>query len=127
VLIIEILSPSTAFKDRQVKFDIYEEQSVKYYLVIDPTLKTYSIYALIGGQYVLQKNIPSFVIHDKCAIQLDIDKALAELGDLSRLKDHPARLCLYGTAKENCNPLFATLPINSIFAVQFLGHGVPYT
>jgi Uma2 family endonuclease len=79
VLIVEILSPSTAFKDRQVKFDIYEEQGVRYYIIIDPGTKTYNFYLLTNALYVEQKNVTSFIIHDKCAVQLDLDKALAEL------------------------------------------------
>jgi Uma2 family endonuclease len=54
---------------------------VKYYLIIDPGAKTYAVYILTGGKYIQQKNIPSFIIHGKCAVQLDIDRALAELGD----------------------------------------------
>ena len=35
-LVAEILSPSTALKDRHTKFGLYEEQGVKYYLIISP-------------------------------------------------------------------------------------------
>lgn len=79
-LIIEILSPSTAFKDRQVKFDIYQEQGVKYYLLVDPDKRTYTIYQLTDGQYKEQNNITSFIIRDNCRIHLDVDKPLLELG-----------------------------------------------
>jgi Uma2 family endonuclease len=79
VLIIEILSPSTAPKDRHVKFGIYEEQAVKYYILVNPDTKTYSVYILTDKRYIEQKEVSSFTIHDKCAVDLDIDKALAEL------------------------------------------------
>ena len=39
VLIIEILSPSSINKDRVIKFDLYREQGVKYYIMIDFTKK----------------------------------------------------------------------------------------
>jgi len=34
-LIFEILSPSTAAKDRTVKYEIYQSQGVKYYIIVD--------------------------------------------------------------------------------------------
>jgi Uma2 family endonuclease len=79
VLIIEIISPATALKDRQLKFDIYQEQGVKYYIVVDPQIKTYNIYTLNDQQYKEQKGISSFNIHDSCILQLDINKALEQL------------------------------------------------
>jgi Uma2 family endonuclease len=78
-LIIEIISPSTAFKDRQVKLDIYQEQGVKYYLIVDPDTKTYNIYLLTNGVYKETQSTQSFVIHDKCIVNLDIIKALSDL------------------------------------------------
>jgi Uma2 family endonuclease len=79
VLIIEILSSSTALKDRHVKFGIYEEQRVKYYIIVNPDTKSYTIYALKGGHYTEQNNLSSFTIHGNCSIDLDIHKALAAL------------------------------------------------
>lgn len=78
-LVIEILSPSSAFKDRQVKLEIYEEQGVKYYIVIDPILKTYNIYVLSNDRYIEQSGISSFNLHAGYKIQLDIIKALKAL------------------------------------------------
>lgn len=79
-LIIEVLSPATAFKDRNVKFEIYRDQGVKYYLLVDPETKTCTIYQLINKQYKEEGGIPSFVIHDNCKVNLDIEKILAESG-----------------------------------------------
>jgi Uma2 family endonuclease len=78
ILIIEILSPSTAFKDRQVKFDIYEEQGVKHYLIIDPDTKACSIYLLVNGKYVQQKNSSSYILHNNCSVEFDVEKVLDE-------------------------------------------------
>ena len=35
-LTTEILSPSAALKDRHEKFELYEQEAVQYYLIIDP-------------------------------------------------------------------------------------------
>lgn len=35
-LVVEVLSPSTAHKDRRVKFDMYEKHGVREYWLIDP-------------------------------------------------------------------------------------------
>jgi Uma2 family endonuclease len=79
ILIIEILSPSSGLKDRHLKFELYQEQGVKYYIVADPNSKTYQIYVLNGGRYEEQKNLTLFTIHDTCAIQLIMEEALAKL------------------------------------------------
>jgi Uma2 family endonuclease len=79
ILIIEILSPPTILKDRHQKFEIYEREGVKYYIVADPSSKTYQIYTLIEGHYQEQSSITSFEIHDKCPIEINMDEALAEL------------------------------------------------
>lgn len=80
VLVIEVLSPSTALKDQHVKFGIYEEQGVKYYIIVDPKSSSYVVYLLVDGKYAQQSVVPAFVIHDGCTIQLDIEGALAEVG-----------------------------------------------
>ncbi len=35
MLVVEVLSPSTAAKDRNVKMELYQMQQVKYYLIVD--------------------------------------------------------------------------------------------
>ncbi len=50
-LIVEILSPSTAMKDRREKFELYETQGVKYYLIIDPAFNKVEIFELIINTY----------------------------------------------------------------------------
>lgn len=52
-LVVEILSPSTALRDRHIKFDIYETQGIKYYLIVDIDKETFELYELKGGKYVL--------------------------------------------------------------------------
>ena len=50
-LSIEILSKSTALKDRHVKFELYEQQGVEYYLIVDPEFKKIEIYQLIDNKF----------------------------------------------------------------------------
>ena len=54
-LVVEILSPSTALKDRHSKFSIYETQQVKYNLIISPDLEEVEVYELEGNEYKLQQ------------------------------------------------------------------------
>ena len=50
-LIVEILSPATASKDRGEKMELYQSQQVKYYLIVDPQFKKVEIYEYIHTQY----------------------------------------------------------------------------
>jgi len=50
-IIIEILSPSTAKKDETIKFDIYEEEGVEYYILVYPDDLRAKAYRLIDGKY----------------------------------------------------------------------------
>ncbi len=52
-LVVEILSPSTAKKDLNEKFKIYEESGVKEYWVVFPEAHVLHIYSLQDDQYEL--------------------------------------------------------------------------
>ena len=53
-LVVEILSPSTALKDRNTKFYIYETERVKYYMMVDTDSKKIELYLLNdSGKYQL--------------------------------------------------------------------------
>lgn len=54
-LIIEILSPSTAYYDLKQKKDYYERYGVKEYLIIDPVRFDAEVYCLQNEQFVLQQ------------------------------------------------------------------------
>ena len=51
VLIFEILSPSTASKDENIKFRLYESEGVRYYVLVDPKEQVLKIYRLHEGRY----------------------------------------------------------------------------
>ncbi|MDB5283248.1 MAG: hypothetical protein JWO06_2323 [Bacteroidota bacterium] len=50
-VIFEIISPSNAFSDTKVKFDIYEQFGVKEYFIVYPEDKTVVKYVLTDGKY----------------------------------------------------------------------------
>ena len=54
-LIIEILSPSTAYYDLKQKKDFYERYGVKEYLIIDPLAKDAEVYVLKNEEFILDQ------------------------------------------------------------------------
>jgi len=50
-VIFEILSPSTAQKDKSLKFDLYQSQGVKYYVIIDIDAKSAIVYEYKNESY----------------------------------------------------------------------------
>lgn len=73
-LVVEILSPSTALRDRHTKFQYYQQQGVKYYLIVDADKENINVYLLEEGEYHLQKenNPYTFLLDDKCTITPDL-------------------------------------------------------
>ena len=63
ILIFEVLSPSTAFKDKNIKYKIYESQGVKYYVIVDIEKKMAGCYELKDNQYELMAEARDHVIH----------------------------------------------------------------
>ncbi len=53
-LVVEVLSPSTASKDRLYKFNTYQQQGIRYYLIVDVKEETIEVYELENGSYVLR-------------------------------------------------------------------------
>lgn len=50
-IVAEILSPSTAQKDETVKFNIYEDEKVEYYILVYPDDLKAKVYQLKGDKY----------------------------------------------------------------------------
>jgi len=73
-LIVEILSPSTALRDRHTKYELYQQQGVKYYLIVDADTKNIEVYMLHDEQYSLQPMNSSytFELKDNCSITPDM-------------------------------------------------------
>ncbi len=77
VLVTEILSPSTALIDRNEKYEIYESQKVKYYLILDVNKERIEIYQLVEDSYESVAINPStftFNLHDGCSIPISFDE-----------------------------------------------------
>lgn len=51
-LIIEILSPGNSKKEMDIKFDLYEENGVREYWIVNPTIQTISIFFLQNDKYI---------------------------------------------------------------------------
>ena len=54
-LVVEIISPSTALKDRHTKYALYQSQGIKYYLIVDPDSNEAEVYKLDNNVYSLEK------------------------------------------------------------------------
>lgn len=54
-LIFEILSPSTAHKDLGIKFELYQQEGVFYYVIVDPETKIAKVYALTADGRLVKK------------------------------------------------------------------------
>lgn len=74
VLIFEILSPSTAQKDRVTKFRLYEKEAVRWYCLVDPEHSVAKIYHQEQGKLIKLRDI-SNESHEfdlnKCRIDFD--------------------------------------------------------
>ena len=50
-IIFEILSKATAKKDQTIKYDLYEREGVRYYIIVNPDDKVAKVYELKNGRY----------------------------------------------------------------------------
>ncbi|MGI9951819.1 Uma2 family endonuclease [Moorellaceae bacterium AZ2] len=56
-LVVEILSPSTAYYDLRHKYRVYEKSGVKEYWVVDPMEKSIQLFILGEGKFKLDQEI----------------------------------------------------------------------
>lgn len=70
-LIVEISSPKTKLRDRNTKYNLYEMQRVKYYLIADTEKRMVEIFELINGEYTSKKDF-HFQLTENCFINLDV-------------------------------------------------------
>ncbi len=76
-VIIEILSPSTAKKDETIKFDIYEEEKVQYYILVYPDDLKAKVYLLKDDGYSKFGDFTNEkLVFDEldCDVELDFEK-----------------------------------------------------
>ena len=74
---MEIISPATARRDEKVKFEIYEREKVKYYILVYPDDLSAKIYKLEGKRYDKQGDFSqeSYRFEEAtCPMRLDFGK-----------------------------------------------------
>lgn len=76
-LAVEIFSNSTRLKDRNIKFTIYQQYGVKYYLMADPDKKTLEAFELVNNQYAQMQEPFRFSLHKNCAVSLTEEQIFA--------------------------------------------------
>ena len=77
-IIIEILSPSIAKKDETLKFNIYEDEKVEYYILVYPDDLRAKVYKLKDDKYskVADFTNENLVFEDiECELELDFRRA----------------------------------------------------
>jgi Uma2 family endonuclease len=60
-LVVEILSPGNTKKELGIKFDLYEENEVKEYWLVDPAEKTVLVYTLQNKKFI---GLKPFIVED---------------------------------------------------------------
>ena len=77
VLIFEVLSKATAKKDKTVKFNLYQDEGVRYYIIVDPDDSVAKAYELKDGRYIKMLDatdeVVDFTLKD-CDITIDFSK-----------------------------------------------------
>ena len=77
VLIFEILSKSTAITDQNLKYELYEKEGVKYYVIVNPNDEIAKIYRLKEGRYIkyidARDEAVEFQLND-CEFEFDFSK-----------------------------------------------------
>lgn len=77
-LIIEILSPSIAHKDRTLKFDLYEREGVRWYIMVNPVDNVAHIFERIEGKYRKTTDATietlAFTITEGCQVEIDFNE-----------------------------------------------------
>lgn len=71
-LIVEVLSPSTTVRDRTIKYEIYESQGVKFYILLDYIKKIAEIFELINNRYK-QVDKVDLEIEKNCFVNFDFN------------------------------------------------------
>jgi len=76
-MVVEVLSPSTKIRDFTIKKDTYEKFGVKEYWIIDPFIKSVSVYLLRDGKFELDNE---YIYYDEeyFAELTDAEKAAAK-------------------------------------------------
>ncbi|MEM6312840.1 MAG: Uma2 family endonuclease [Planctomycetota bacterium] len=73
--VVEVLSESTAHRDRGVKFEDYAAHGVREYWIVDPDERTVEQYILDGNAYKLRRKLDAGVLKCEVIAGFEIDVA----------------------------------------------------
>ncbi len=77
-LVVGLLSPTTALRDRHIKFKIYEQQGIRYYLLVNTDAETVEIFQLVNGVYEIvpfDEKMPfTFLPGEGCSIEVGLQE-----------------------------------------------------
>jgi Uma2 family endonuclease len=80
-IIVEVISKSTAKRDEKYKFELYQEEGVKYYTIVYPNESIAKLYRLQDGRYIkdgdFDKQIYDFE-NTTCKVSLNFDKVFSK-------------------------------------------------
>lgn len=71
VLVLEIFSPESRLKDRNIKFKLYETYGVKYYILADPDRNGTEVFMLKDNRYQ-EAATASFQLTPSCIIEINL-------------------------------------------------------
>ncbi len=79
-LVFEVLSKSTASKDTNTKFTLYEKEGVRHYVIVDPDERLAKVYSLSEGRLIKKLDATQETWQfdlGPCAIHFDFSKIWA--------------------------------------------------
>ena len=72
IMVVEILSKSTAIKDTTIKFETYQKEGIEFYLIVDYEKQSFKLYQLQNGRYSKLNTDEEFSIKLKeCDVDFD--------------------------------------------------------
>ncbi len=75
-VIFEVVSKSTAIRDEQLKFELYEREKVKYYALVYPNLKKMRVFKLTNNRYekIFDSDRGSFRFDLECPFTVNLEQ-----------------------------------------------------
>ncbi len=76
-IIFEILSKSTVLKDLNTKFELYQQEGVKYYIIVDQFEDAAKVYRLHEGKLIKMADVEKDTIHFElttCQFDFEFEK-----------------------------------------------------
>lgn len=76
-LIVEVVSPSSAKRDELTKFELYQQEGVKFYILAYPDEQVAKVYRLHEGRYIKVEDFVNEVFDfsvKECALNIDFSR-----------------------------------------------------